>query len=229
MTHILTWLTHSFAPLVRRSVFFRLKFGKKLEKMDITNITNFKPDTELHNENPFQRTEYERAKKRHGDGDGPDQKRSRVVMPAYMEKVHEDGVRLNEDELEERRQELLAKAEIQAGDAEELDEANARKILALFEKRRGKNQELRIKHAKKPEKFMKSEIELHDMIQDMRQFATNIALYPLLWLDEISSGLSLSNLITLCSHENNDIAAAVIQTLYELVDQVLRIQVYFRD
>ena len=30
-------------------------------------------------------------------------------MPAYMEKVHEDGVRLDEDELEERRQELLAK------------------------------------------------------------------------------------------------------------------------
>jgi len=187
--------------------------------MDITNITNFKPDTELHNDNPFQRTEMERAKRRHGDVDGPDQKRSKTVMPAYLEKVAEDGVRLDEEELEERRQELLAKAEIQAGDAEELDEANARKILALFEKRRSKNQELRIKHAKKAEKFMKSEIELHDMIQDMRQFATNIALYPLLWLDEISSGLSLSNLVTLCSHENNDIAAAVIQTLYELVDQ----------
>ena len=35
-----------------------------------------------------------------------------------------------------------------------------------------------------------------------------------------AKSLSLSNLITLCSHENNDIAAAVIQTLYELVDQV---------
>ena len=60
---------------------------------------------------------------------------------------------------------LNLKAEIQAGDAEELDEQNGRKILALFEKRLRKNQELRIKHAKKPEKFMKSEIELHDMIQ----------------------------------------------------------------
>ena len=53
-----------------------------------------------------------------------------------------------------------------------------------------------------------------------RQFATNVSLYPLLWDDEINNGLSLSNLISLCSHENNDIAAAVIQTLYELVDQV---------
>ena len=34
-------------------------------------------------------------------------------MPAYMERVQEDGVRLTEEELEERRQELLAKAEIQ--------------------------------------------------------------------------------------------------------------------
>lgn len=30
-----------------------------------------------------------------------------------MEKVQEDGVRLTEEELDERRQELLAKAEIQ--------------------------------------------------------------------------------------------------------------------
>ena len=43
------------------------------------------------------------------DSDGPDAKRKRIAMPAYMEKVHEDGVRLDEDELEERRQELLAK------------------------------------------------------------------------------------------------------------------------
>ena len=56
----------------------------------------------------------------------------------------------------------------QAGEAEELDDTNARKILSLFEKRLRKNQELRIKFAKKPEKFMKSEVELHDMIQDIR-------------------------------------------------------------
>ena len=58
------------------------------------------------------------------------------------------------------------------------------------------------------------------MTHIFRQFATNVSLYPLLWDDEINNGLSLSNLISLCSHENNDIAAAVIQTLYELVDQV---------
>lgn len=184
--------------------------------MDIQKITDFKPDTELRGENPFERTEIDRAKRRY---DEPEAKKSKIAMPAYMERVQEDGVRLTEEELEERRQELLAKAEIQAGEAEELDDTTARKILSLFEKRLRKNQELRIKFAKKPEKFMKSEVELHDMIQDIRQFATNVSLYPLLWDDEINNGLSLSNLISLCSHENNDIAAAVIQTLYELVDQ----------
>ena len=41
--------------------------------MDITKITNYKPDTELHNDNPFQRTEIERAKKarREFEQDGP--------------------------------------------------------------------------------------------------------------------------------------------------------------
>ena len=62
--------------------------------------------------------------------------------------------------------------------------------------------------------------ESNNMSHILRQFATNVSLYPLLWDDEINNGLSLSNLISLCSHENNDIAAAVIQTLYELVDQV---------
>ena len=77
--------------------------------MDITNITNFKPDTELRGENPFERTEIERIKKQYE----PPEKRSKVALPVYMEKVHEGGVRLNESELEERRSELLAKAEIQ--------------------------------------------------------------------------------------------------------------------
>ena len=71
-----------------------------------------------------------------------------------MESMNE-GVKLSEAELEERRQELLAKAEIQSGETEELDDPKARKLLALFEKRLKSNQQLRIKYLTKPEKFMK--------------------------------------------------------------------------
>lgn len=86
----------------------------------------------MRGENPFERTEIDRAKRRY---DEPEAKKSKIAMPAYMERVQEDGVRLTEEELEERIQELLAKAEIQAGEAEELDDSNARKILSVFEKR----------------------------------------------------------------------------------------------
>ena len=117
--------------------------------MEINKILNYKPDTELRGENQFERSDYERARK----ADEPDRKRIKRTLPAYMESMN-DGVHLNEDELEERRQELLAKAEIQSGDTNEVDDTAARKILSLFEKRLKSNQQLRIKYAAKPEKFM---------------------------------------------------------------------------
>ena len=45
-------------------------------RMDIKKITDFKPDTELRSENPFERTEIDRAKKRY---DEPEAKKSKIV------------------------------------------------------------------------------------------------------------------------------------------------------
>ena len=44
--------------------------------MDIKKITDFKPDTELRGENPFERTEIDRARKRY---DEPEAKKSKIV------------------------------------------------------------------------------------------------------------------------------------------------------
>ena len=44
--------------------------------MDIKKITDFKPDTELRSENPFERTEIDRARKRY---DEPEAKKSKIV------------------------------------------------------------------------------------------------------------------------------------------------------
>ena len=44
--------------------------------MDIKKITDFKPDTELRSENPFERTEIDRAKRRY---DEPEAKKSKIV------------------------------------------------------------------------------------------------------------------------------------------------------
>jgi hypothetical protein len=63
-------------------------------------------------------------------------------------------------------------------------------------------------------------MELFGLIQDLRTFSTQPELYHLLWDESISSGLTLSNLISLTAHENTDIAAGIIETLYELIDQV---------
>ena len=45
--------------------------------MDISKITDFKPDTELRSENPFERTEIDRAKRRYNDE--PEAKKSKIV------------------------------------------------------------------------------------------------------------------------------------------------------
>jgi len=122
--------------------------------MDIGKIISYKPDTELHGDNQFQRSDYKRATK----GEEPGRKRPKMAIPVHLESVS-DGVHMTEDELQNRREELLAKAEIQAEETNELDEVAARKILSLFEKRLKSNQQLRIKYAGKPDKFMKVEID----------------------------------------------------------------------
>ena len=49
-------------------------------RMDIKKITDFKPDTELRSENPFERTEIDRAKRRY---DEPEAKKSKIVSSNY--------------------------------------------------------------------------------------------------------------------------------------------------
>ena len=78
-----------------------------------------------------------------------------------------DGVRLTEEELEERRQELLAKAEIDNGEQEDMDEAAVRKLFLLFDKRMKKNQDQRIKYAQKPEKYMNVSDHLPSLVNQL--------------------------------------------------------------
>lgn len=89
-----------------------------------------------------------------------------------------------------------------------MDEAALKKLTLLFEKRTLKNQEMRIKFPENPEKFMESEVELHEAIQELHVVATVPDLYPILvQLNAINS------LLELLSHENTDIAVAVVDLL----------------
>lgn len=88
-----------------------------------------------------------------------------------------------------------------------------KKLLNQLEKRVTKNQEMRIKYPELPEKFMDSEIELNEIIQEMHLISTHAELYNVL-LD--SNCIQI--LLGLLSHENIDISAAVISLLQELTD-----------
>lgn len=78
----------------------------------------------------------------------------------------------------------------------------------LFEKRTLKNQEMRIKFPDNPEKFMESELELHEAIHELHVVATVPDLYPVLvQLNAIPS------LLELLSHENTDISVGIVDLL----------------
>ncbi|EDW81269.1 uncharacterized protein Dwil_GK11115 [Drosophila willistoni] len=114
---------------------------------------------------------------------------------------------------EEERLNILRYVENEEADGDVLDEQGLKKLILVFEKRNLKNQEMRIKFADNPEKFMDSEVELHSVIQELKAVATVPDLYPL--LVELHG---LHSLLELIAHQNTDIAVAVVDLLQEVTD-----------
>lgn len=98
-------------------------------------------------------------------------------------------------------------------EAEPLDEVSLKKLMLSLEKKILKNQEMRIKYPDNPEKFMESEVELHDVLQELQVVATAPELYPI-----IIDLNSVSSLIGLLAHENTDVAIATVNLLQEMTD-----------
>jgi beta-catenin-like protein 1 len=69
--------------------------------------------------------------------------------------------------------------------------------LNQFEKKFTKNQEMRIKFPESPEKFMDSEIELNDMLQEMHVISTRPDFYP-----QVIETNTFQYLLSLLNHEN---------------------------
>ncbi|CAH1780152.1 unnamed protein product [Owenia fusiformis] len=113
----------------------------------------------------------------------------------------------------EDEKEKIIKMVEEGGESESLDDTSVKRMILNFEKRVFKNQELRIKYPDLPEKFMESEIELNDMIQEMHVIATMPDMYQILVdLNAVQS------LLQLLGHENTDISIAVVDLLKELTD-----------
>ena len=95
-----------------------------------------------------------------------------------------------------------------------------------------RNQEMRVKFPELPEKFMESELELNEELQTLHVIATTPEFYPI--LSEVSHVIShvisstlspsalqlnaVQTLLGLLSHDNSDIALAVVDLLQELTD-----------
>ena len=113
----------------------------------------------------------------------------------------------------EEKLHLLAKADADDDAEEELDATAVKRMLLSFEKKVFRNQEMRVKHPEAPEKFMESEIELNSEIQKLHVIATAPEFYS-----TVVEARSLQTLLGLLSHENSDIALAVIDLLQEMTD-----------
>ncbi|KAM3839303.1 beta-catenin-like protein 1 isoform 1-T1 [Vipera latastei] len=117
------------------------------------------------------------------------------------------------EEEKKKLQHILERGEEEEEEEEPLDESSVKKMILTFEKRSYKNQELRIKFPDNPEKFMESELDLNDILQEMHVVATMPDLYHL--LVELNA---VHSLLGLLGHDNTDVAIAVVDLLQELTD-----------
>ncbi|XP_059049424.1 beta-catenin-like protein 1 [Achroia grisella] len=114
---------------------------------------------------------------------------------------------------DKEREDILRFVETEATEGEILDDTAVKKLVLNFEKKALKNREMRIKFPDQPEKFMDSEIDLHEALQDLSAVATVPDQYPL--LVELKC---INSLLELLSHDNTDISTKVVNLLQELTD-----------
>lgn len=126
-----------------------------------------------------------------------------------------------QDKTEEERQmkllemweEKVQQSTGESADVEEYDDQKVKKLILAFEKKVFRNQEMRIKFPDNPERFMESELDLNDVITEMKTLATMPDQYH--YLVELRS---VNSLLALLNHANTDIAIAVVDLIQELTD-----------
>ncbi|ESN93775.1 hypothetical protein HELRODRAFT_186075 [Helobdella robusta] len=114
----------------------------------------------------------------------------------------------------ETREKVAKILEDDSTESDILDEGTVRRLIIQFEKRYQKNQEMRIKYPDAPEKFMESEIELNDTIQEMHMIASMPETYEIV----IRGSTTIQTLLQLLNHENTDVSIAVVDLLKEMTD-----------
>uniref|UniRef100_A0A336LIX7 Beta-catenin-like protein 1 n=1 Tax=Culicoides sonorensis TaxID=179676 RepID=A0A336LIX7_CULSO len=185
--------------------------------MDIGELLSFKPEA-----TPKRPTEDELADQEDVPTPKKQKKSSKdrnFPIPDIPEKSNLENRRapvfseLNNIVSDKEKLEILRYVDEEEVTGEVLDEAGLKKFILLLEKRIFKNQEMRIKNSEQPDKFMESELDLHDILQQLTVISTVPDLYPL--FVQLNG---LSSLLDLLSHPNTDISLAVVDLIQEVTD-----------
>ncbi|XP_049950936.1 beta-catenin-like protein 1 isoform X1 [Schistocerca serialis cubense] len=185
--------------------------------MDIGELLSYKPpNTPKRLQDDDEEEDYENEFERHRKIKKVSVSKSNQIeidRSDKQKKIQKPQEILNPDITEEEREKILKLVETETVEGEPLDEATLKRMILLFEKRALKNQEMRIKFPDMPEKFMESEVELHETIQELHAIATVPDLYPI--MVELQA---VPSMLELLAHENTDMAVAVVDLLQELTD-----------
>ncbi|KAL6049631.1 Beta-catenin-like protein 1 [Balamuthia mandrillaris] len=117
---------------------------------------------------------------------------------------HGDGGLTEED---------IARLLEEAPPVETLSPQALRKLIVAFEKKININQELRVKYAAEPERFMESEVDLDEALKELHVLATA----PELYADFVKLN-AVASLLGLLLHDNHDIAIDAVELLKELTE-----------
>ncbi|XP_042873999.1 beta-catenin-like protein 1 [Penaeus japonicus] len=177
--------------------------------MDVGEILNFKPEMAVKRA----------AEEDDEEKDRPGKKRGRLESrglgpqpPSHMNSLGGVASAKTRQIVEEKLMELEEQENSELTDGP-LNESLLKKMILGFEKRVLKNQELRIKFPDDPRKFMESEMELNEAIEELHVVATVPELYPVL----VELG-TVKSLLALLSHDNTDIAIATVDLLQEMTE-----------
>jgi len=94
-----------------------------------------------------------------------------------------------------------------------LDSAELKRMVKAFEAKVAKNQTQRMKYPDDPSKFLDSEMDLDESINELQV----IAGAPDLYADMIKMGV-ITTVLSLIPHENTDISVAAVALISELSD-----------
>lgn len=189
--------------------------------MDIGELLSYKPSVtpkrilpEEESTSKSRNAEYERERKLRRIEKVPNrtediQRREQKILEREKEMVEKQETK--EEEIKSEYIDEILNQELIESDV--LDEFMLKKMILQFEKKALKNQEMRIKFLDTPEKFMESEVELHEAIQELHAVATVPDLYPVLVQQQ-----AVTSLLDLLSHENTDISVTIVDLLQELTD-----------